>query len=323
MSIEEEFTPLTSGMSICLPSEEEILNPDALSELMTKNKVDALICTPSYFDVLLSAASMTTAIKALKVLDLGGSAFIGEHYERIRAINHKVVVINGYGPTETTSCCTSKQITSSGNITIGTPDFNTFCFIIDEELNELPHGEAGELLICGKGVGRGYINLEKETKNAFVTFRGMKAYRSGDLARIDEKGEIEYHGRIDSQVKLRGLRIELGEVENVMERCAGVARCAAASVDDRYLCLYYVPVDPKPEESEQRKELRAFAKEHLPGYMVPGLFIRLEEMPYTANWKIDRASLPTPELIYSKGQEPDTPMQTTGMRNLFPIMPTI
>ncbi len=313
-SVMEEFISLTYGMSVVMTTDEQILNPEILSEKMVRNHVDALVCTPSYIDRLLGIPAMKAAIRGLKIVDIGAEAFPGELYTKIRAVNPDVVIVNGYGPTETTIACISKRIVSADNIRLGKPATNVSCFIVDENLNVLPQGELGELLICGKGVGRGYINLEEKTREVFVTFNGMKAYRSGDLARIDENGEIDYHGRIDSQVKIRGLRIELQEVENILDKCDIVSRCAAKALDNRYLCLYYTPKDLSLPEEVTRDALREYAKGHLAPYMIPDFFIRMEDMPVTANWKIDRKKLPRPQIKATEGQKPSNDMQKEIVR---------
>lgn len=309
VSLMEEFIAFAFGKTLVMASSEQIVNPLLLKELLDRYQVDGLICTPSYLNMLLSVTALKTSLSRIRVFDVGAEAFPGELYTKIRAVNREGVILNGYGPTETTISCMCREITDSENITIGRPAAGVSCYIVDEELNEVPAGETGELLICGKGVGRGYRNLPEKTKEAFVSFRGMRGYRSGDLARIDENGEIVFQGRMDSQVKLKGLRIELGEVENVMAGCDLIETCAAGAVDNRYLCLYYVPREQAEPEEKIRKRIRAYAAGHLAHYMVPDLYMQLSEMPVTANWKIDRKRLPKPVLQAGKGAAPGTKMQ--------------
>ncbi len=304
VSIMEEFIPLTSGMTVALATEEEIMNPLKMRDFIMKHGVDAMCCTPSYFSSLLALPQLNEALGRIKVIDFGAEAFPGSLYDKIRAVNPDVHIMNGYGPTEATISCTMKVMDGGENVTIGIPNSNVYCYIVDDNLNELPQGQVGELLICGLGVGRGYKNLPEKTKAVFVSFRGMKAYRTGDLACITEDGEIEYHGRQDSQIKLHGLRIELGEIEENMSKHPMIDLCAAAPIENRYLCLYYTVKGPVDKE-----ELKAFAKEHLAHYMVPEIFVQLDEMPLTANRKIDRKSLPKPELPKVEVREAETPMQ--------------
>ena len=139
--------------------------------------------------------------------------------------------MNGYGPTETTISCTMKVITDSRNITIGTPNGNVKVYIVDKENKILPDGETGELVIAGLGVGRGYMNLPDKTEAVFIDLNGERAYKTGDLARISPEGEIEFFGRIDNQIKLRGLRIELGEIEEVINSYEGIITSITLPVD--------------------------------------------------------------------------------------------
>ncbi len=308
VSIMEQFIALTSGMTLVLASDDEIMNPAGLKELMDAWHVDSMFTTPSFLNTLLMIPSMSEALGRIRVFDLGAEAFPDELYNRIRSVNSGGVIINGYGPTEATISCIAKEITDDGRVTIGRPATNVFCHIIDDEENEVPAGSIGELLICGKGVGRGYRNLPEETARAFITYDGMRAYKSGDLARIDENGEIEFHGRKDYQVKLRGLRIELGEIENVMNSCPGIDVCAAAAIDGKLLCLYYT-VKQGEGGDDQVTSFRAFAREHLAHYMQPERYIQLDKMPYSANWKIDRKALPKPENIQTDAKAPENAMQ--------------
>ncbi|XME02594.1 amino acid adenylation domain-containing protein [Lachnospiraceae bacterium C1.1] len=319
-SLMEEFIPLTSGMTVVMASDEQIMNPLLFNEQMLKNNVDTLMCTPSFLDMLLSVPALREALGKLKALDMGAEAFPPDLYNNIRKVNQDVIIINGYGPTETTISCISKIITSAENITIGKPASNVSCYIVDDELNEVEKGELGELLICGRGVGRGYIKLEEQTKKAFVSFRGMRAYRSGDLARLDDNGEIDFRGRMDSQVKLRGLRIELQEIESIMSNCPLIGKCAATAVDNRYLCFYYTLNDPALSEDEARGRIREFAKDKLAHYMIPDIYVRLEEMPLTANWKIDRKKLPRPEIKTEEGKPAETDMQKMILKLISDII---
>ena len=131
-----------------------------------------------------------------------------------------------------------------------------------------------------------------------IFVKGMRAYKTGDLARITDSGEIEFHGRLDNQVKLRGLRIELGEVEEVMSGFKSIRNCAAAVIDSRMLCLYYVPRGNATKEA-----VAEYAASHLAHYMVPDLYVELKEMPMTANMKVDRKALPKPETVTIRHDE--------------------
>jgi non-ribosomal peptide synthetase component F len=177
MSIMEEFISVTSGKTVVMATEEEIENPELLAETMIKYGVDGVLTTPSYLSVMLDLPKSREALKGVKVYDMGAEAFVPTLYDKIIALNKNALIINGYGPTETTISCTAKVLTSGKNITIGVPNANVYAYIIDENCNELPDGQVGELLICGKGVGRGYVNLPERTAQSFITFRGMRGYK--------------------------------------------------------------------------------------------------------------------------------------------------
>lgn len=198
VSIMEECIPLTTGLTVVMASEEEIQNPLLLAGLIRAHGVDCMTTTPSYLTELLGLPQMKEALKQIAVYDLGAEAFLPGLYEKITAIRPDAYIMNGYGPTETTISCTMKVVTQSENITIGIPNANVQVYIVNEQNEEVPDGELGEMLICGRGVGRGYRNLPEKTAQSFIEFRGERAYKSGDLARWNNNGEIEFHGRMDS-----------------------------------------------------------------------------------------------------------------------------
>lgn len=293
VSVMEEYLGLTGGLTVALATEEEILNPSAMREFMEKTGVDAVCFTPAYANTLVSIPEMQDVIRNIRTYDFGAEAFPGTLFTKIREINPEAYIMNGYGPTEATISCTMKVIESPENITIGIPNANVYAFVVSEQQEEVAKGEIGELLIAGRGVGRGYRNLPEKTAECFITFRGMHAYRTGDLVRINEEDEIEFHGRIDNQVKLRGLRIELDEVEKVLASHPEVKLAAAKVFDNRILVGYYQLTNPG---SVTKDEVKAFVKKTLAHYMVPEAFVEVEEMPMTPNRKIDRKALPKPEV---------------------------
>ena len=306
VSIMEQFIPLTNGMTAVIATEEEIHDLSALAKLMIRNKVDVVTTTPSFVSAMLEVDEMRVALANVASYDLGAEAFLPGLCDGIKAVNPNAHIMNGYGPTEATISCTMKVIEEEGVITIGRPNANVFVYIIDENGNELPAGEIGELLICGKGVGRGYINLPEKTAEAFITFNGVRGYRSGDLARINEDGEIEFHGRMDNQVKLRGFRVELGEIEEVLCSHPAVQLAACRAIDNKYLVAYYTASKPLPPE-----ELKAYAASKLTEYMVPNVLMQMDSLPLTESKKIDRKALPTPDLSDLQGDyaAPENEMQ--------------
>ena len=311
VSVLEEFLPLTNGLTAVIAREEEIENPLMLGELIVENKVDIMTTTPTYLSNMIDLPQLRKAASQIKVFDVGAEAFPPALYDKIRAVNPDAYIMNGYGPTETTISCTMKVITDSRNITIGSPNGNVRVYVVDKDNKVLPDGETGELVISGLGVGRGYVNLPEKTAAAFIDLNGERAYKTGDLAKITSDDEIEFFGRIDNQIKLRGLRIELGEIEEVINSFEGIITSITVPVENKYLCCYFM-ADCKIDA----EELSAYAKESLAHYMVPDVFIQMEKMPLTQNGKIDKQALPKPVSQPENLKEPETPMQ----KKLFAIV---
>ncbi|MDI9604830.1 MAG: AMP-binding protein, partial [Bacteroidota bacterium] len=197
VSIMEEFIPLAHGLTICMANEEQIHNPLALSQLMLEHKVDIMTCTPSFLSNIIDLPQLRQALARIASYDFGAEAFPAALYDKICAIRPDAYIMNGYGPSETTISCTMSVINSSDCITIGKPAANVQAQILDDQGNALPVGALGELVICGEGVGAGYIGLDELTREKFITINGLKAYRTGDLAQWSPDGDIVFHGRID------------------------------------------------------------------------------------------------------------------------------
>lgn len=293
--VTESILPLLNGITIYFANDEQVVSQKKLSELIIKHPIDVIQTTPTKMRSYLLDKQNTGYLKKLKAIVMGGESFPTDLYQELRN-DTDAAIYNIYGPAETTVWSTNKHITDE-KITIGKPIANTQVYILDSEHRPLPVGVAGELCISGDGVGKGYLNrpeltAEKFLPNPFVSGRVM--YCTGDLARWRADGEIEYLGRIDTQVKIRGLRIELGEIESVMAEFAGVDLAAAADKKDessrQYLVGYYTSSGQIDE-----KALRRHLTGKLPKYMVPNYFVHLEGMPMTASGKTDRKNLPLPD----------------------------
>ena len=314
VSVLEEFIPLTNGLTAVIASDDEILNPLMLGKLIVENNVDIMTTTPTYLSNMIDLPQLREAAAQIKVFDVGAEAFPPALYDKIRAVNPDAYIMNGYGPTETTISCTMKVITDSKNITIGAPNGNVKVYVVDKDNTVLPDGETGELVVAGLGVGRGYINLPEKTAEVFIELNGERAYKTGDLARINADGEIEFFGRIDNQIKLRGLRIELGEIEEVINSFTGIVTSITVPVDNKYLCCYFMA-----DRRIDSEELSAYASESLAHYMVPDAFVQMDKMPLTANGKIDKNALPKPVSQPGNLKEPETPMQ----KKIFEIVSNV
>jgi amino acid adenylation domain-containing protein/thioester reductase-like protein/non-ribosomal peptide synthase protein (TIGR01720 family) len=287
-SIIEIFPALVSGAAIYVIPEELRLSPAGLNEYFEANNI-----TMAVFPTPFGEQFMTlTDNKSLRWLELGG--------DKLKVFKkQKYMVVNGYGPTECAVCATDFVVENRAeNIPIGKPVYNTKIYIIDRHGKLTPAGIPGELCIAGAGVGRGYLGREELTREKFTAnpFEpGKKMYKTGDLARWLPDGNIEFMGRIDQQVKIRGFRIELGEIESAVKKIQGIKECVVIDRDDsggnKYLCGYYTS-DISQDAAIMRNELAAF----LPDYMIPSYFLKIGEMPYTTHGKVDKKSLPAPNL---------------------------
>ena len=297
VSILEECIPLYHGITVCMANEEEIHNPLALSKLILENGVDMLTCTPSFLINIIDMPEMKKSLSQIKVFNVGAEAFPEALYDKIMALGTNAITFNGYGPTETTIGCAFDQVTGD-KITIGKPMANIKMVMIDKHRNLLPAGIPGELLIIGDGVGRGYVGKPEMTADKFIQFEGMNAYRSGDLAKWNHHGKIEFMGRMDNQVKLRGLRVELDEIENVMNQYPTVKSSVVLVKEkdsNQFLCGYFVA-----ESQVEKQNLTCFMQKYLTPYMVPSVLMQLPELPLTNNGKVNKRALPEPEYTVDK-----------------------
>lgn len=294
VSILEECIPLYHGITVCMANEEEIHNPMALSKLILEHGVDMMTCTPSFLINIVDMPEMKKALSRIKVFNVGAEAFPAALYDKIMALGTNAVVYNGYGPTETTIGCAFDQVTGD-KITIGKPMANIKMVMIDQYRNLLPAGVPGELLIIGNGVGRGYVGKPEMTADKFIPFEGRNAYRSGDLAKWNHHGKIEFMGRMDNQVKLRGLRVELDEIENVMNQYPTVKSSVVVVKEkdsNQFLCGYFVA-----ESQVEKQNLTCFMQKYLTPYMVPSVLMQLPALPLTNNGKVNKRALPEPEYV--------------------------
>ena len=286
----EILLPLCNGKTVVLANEEEIHNPVSLTDLMVNNNVDVMACTPSFIMNMLGIEYFEKGLSGLKSIMIGAEAFPTGLIEKLTKINPDIYVVNAYGPTECTVSASSKHITSSASITIGGPANNYNIFIMDKFSRKLPAFATGELIIAGTGVGRGYINLPDKNRETFIEIDGIKAYRSGDVARFNSDGELEFSGRMDNQVKLRGYRVELDEIENAIcdfDRIKSSKVLVRNNGFEDYLVAFFTASNTIDTE-----ELTAYLKKRLTYYMVPDVIMQLEAMPLTPSGKIDKKALP-------------------------------
>ena len=294
----EIWVPLLSGGRVVVAPPGR-LDVAVFERLVRAESVTCALLTEGLFRVF--AEERPRAFAGLLEVWTGGDVAQPDAVAAVLGHCPGLVVVNAYGPTETTTFSASHRMRepdgTTGPIPIGTPRDNTRCHVLNRDLRPVPEGVIGELFIAGTGVGRGYLHRAGLTAARFVPDPfgppGSRMYRSGDLARWRADGVLEFFGRADDQVKIRGYRVETGEIEHALAGLAGVGQAAvvAHGNGDKTLVGYVVPVPgARPTEEELRRSLAAI----LPGYLVPSAFVVLDALPVTPNGKVDRRALPAP-----------------------------
>ncbi|WP_370644037.1 amino acid adenylation domain-containing protein [Myxococcus sp. RHSTA-1-4] len=303
------LTPLLAGGTVhLLPSGREL---EALAESLRAHRHGLVKLTPAHLQVLsnLLPEQVLAALEGTFVV--GGEALPAATAELWRRQAPRVRLVNEYGPTETVVGCSIHDVSAGGVVDgivpIGRPIANAELYVLDAQLQPVPVGVTGELYIGGVGVARGYLRrpeltAERFVPDAFSGRPGARLYRPGDLARFLPDGNLEFLGRRDGQVKLRGHRIELGEVEATLRQHPSVGDAVVLVREDvpgdQRLAAYVVPHAGKTVETG---DVRAFLQQRLPGYMVPSAFMVLESLPLTSNGKVDRKALAAPPSESSGG----------------------
>ena len=296
LSVEEIWLAFTSGATL-VPASRELSHggPD-LSHFLAEHQVTVLSCVPTLLSML------EEEIPTLRLLILGGEACPERLVARWSRPGRRIV--NTYGPTETTVTATYADVTPGKPVTIGRPIPGYQIRIFDGTLEPVPEGAAGEICIGGIGVARGYVGRAEETKARFIQDRyagkdsvDLRLYRTGDLGRFDDEGNLVFLGRSDSQVKLRGFRIELAEIESVLMQQESVLSAACTISENtsglQQLVGYVVPRDGCDLNTEH---VRLRLRDCLPAYMVPALIETVTSLPRLPSGKLDRASLPQPNI---------------------------
>lgn len=305
MSLKEFAGALFNGITCVLADEQEVMDAKLLADLMKRTGAEAINGTCSRLLTYLELDDFKEALSHCKAVWSGGEQYPMQLLTQLQDLG--VHVFNTYGPTEITVSSNIADLTKSAKVNVGRPLLNYEEFIVDIFDNELPVGIVGEILIGGPGVAVGYNNLPEMTAERFVEHRGVRVYRSGDLARWLPDGAVEIIGRNDGQVKLRGFRVELGEIEGVAAKYAGV-RQAVADVKNigpmQHLCLYYTSNEELDEEA-----MKKFLAESLTEYMVPTCYVRIDAIPLTPNGKTNKKALPVPQIKLEEVVAPSTPME--------------
>lgn len=327
LSVEEIYPALTRGATVVLRTDEMISSTSDFFRCCDEWKISVLDLPTAYWHELVENMGGSDPIlpPSVRLVIIGGEKALPERVmtwqEQTRG---RVRLVNTYGPTETTVVATMYDVNGDveigrrRNVSIGRPIANTTVYVLDQFLKPAPIGVAGELHIGGAGLSRGYLNrpdltAEKFITNPFSNQPGSRLYKTGDLVRYRADGNIEFLGRVDNQIKIRGFRVELGEIEQALRLHSGVSDCAVvlreARQNDQRLVAYVVARDQsRPAVSE----LRDFLKAKLPSYMVPAVFEMIEALPLMPNGKINRRALPEPQARFERDESfvaPRTPIE--------------
>ena len=300
VSVWEFFWPLITGARLVLAKPGGHQDPNYLAQLIARQQVTTIHFVPSMLQAFLATAELSQCASLERVI-CSGEALSFEVQQRFHETMN-AELHNLYGPTEVSVDVTHWACERDGQrqiVPIGRPIANTEIYILDSAGQPVPAGVAGELMIGGVGLGRGYLKrpdltADRFQPHPFSAIPGARLYRTGDLARYDATGQIEFLGRLDQQVKVRGFRIELGEIESALTAHSEVRECVVTASEvvpgDWGLIAYMVPVSEAPTV----EGLRKYLKQRLPDYMCPTFFVTLAELPHLPNGKIDRRSLPLP-----------------------------
>jgi amino acid adenylation domain-containing protein len=300
------FLPLMAGAACCIPSHDTLMNMRKLIRWIDENNITLIHTVPSLFKKLADQIQDSTCFQNLKYILLAGELLRGRDISRfIEIFNHRIQLVNVYGPTETTLAKLFYPIKPEDMnrtiIPVGKPIDGAQVLILDYKKQKCRKGKKGEIYIRTPFISSGYYNDPGLTKKVFIKNPYGKhpkdiIYKTGDLGRLLPDGNIELSGRVDSQVKVRGIRIELGEIENQLLKYDDVKEAVVTAKDDengnKYLCAYVVSAPGKKLETPV---LRRYLYSHLPDYMVPSYFVFLEKIPLSSNGKIDRTRLPVPK----------------------------
>lgn len=306
-SVWQFFWPLTRGGKTVLPDSEQLLSAEYIAHTIEKHGITLTDFVPSVFNVIVDqlmagSAALIARLRSLKSVIVGGEEVAASTVYKFRSLLPDVQLTNLYGPTEASIGCIYHQVRGDEGhrIPIGKPVHNTQILLLDNHLKPVPPGVTAEIFIAGLCLGTGYLNDTKKTEAVFIPHPFPESgwnrmYRTGDLARYRNNGEIEYLGRVDYQVKIRGLRIELGEIESQLLTTGMVKEAIVSAVEmegQSMLCAYIVADDPDLDTVQLRQKLSLA----LPNYMVPSAFVQLPVMPLAPSGKVDRKALPIPEI---------------------------
>ncbi len=305
----ETFLALLNGAQLYYPKQEELLNPQQLSDLLNLNRITVLFITTRLFNLL--ADQNPEAFQTIRVLMSGGERASAVHFNKIRKLYPDLKLMNVYGPTENTGYSTYHPVEKEydDEIPIGIPVANSTVYVVDESLNLVPVGKSGELLVGGDGVARGYVKDPEKTEQLFIPnpFSGHdRLYKTGDIVRLNQDHHLEYIERKDKQVKIRGNRIEPGEIEHQILTFSSVKEAVVIPVNqngEQQLACYLVC-----NSATDIDVLREQLKRKLPEVMIPAHFQVVESLPINSNGKLEVSRLPdiSAEINLDAAEQPST-----------------
>jgi len=309
----EIWGALLNGACLVIVPQEAILSPLEFAKILRRQQINVVFVPTALFNQIASVEP--AAFQTVREVLVGGETASPQHMRQVLKAGAPQRLLNLYGPTENTTFTTCQQVAEvedeSRSIPIGRPVANTQIYILDRGLDITPVGSPGELYIGGDGLALGYIRRPELTAERFIPDPfggiGQRLYRTGDLAQYMPDGNIEFLGRIDQQVKLRGFRVELGEIEIVLQghpaiqQAVVVARDGSLSSGEKRLVAYLVS---RPGQNVQAGELRAYLRDRLPDFMLPSVYLFIPTLPLTSNGKVDRTALPEPEINHPAVDSP-------------------
>ena len=296
------YPALASGGCLHIVTEERAADPHAFADYVERHAIDVLKIVPSHLKALLSGARPERILPKQRLI-LGGEACSWELVDQVHALAPHCVVFNHYGPTETTIGATAYRVPAAGprppsaTVPIGRPLDHARAYVVDDQRRLVPRWVAGELCIGGAGVARGYLTADETREDPFVSDRwagreGARMYRTGDRVRLLPDGLLEFLGRSDHQIKIRGFRVEIGEVESALRKHPRVKDVAVLPHDDgpgTKLAAFLIYADtPWPQPAQMKTHL---FEQGLPDYMAPASFVGVDALPLTSNGKLDRQRL--------------------------------
>jgi amino acid adenylation domain-containing protein len=311
----EVLSALTAGATVVVASREVALSPGALPDLLRSERVSHMFVTPTLLGLIEPGS-----LPDLREVLVGGEVLGTDLVRRWTAPGRRFR--NLYGPAETTVGCMAYDATDwigPGLPPIGRPMPNRMVYVLEPSGQPAPIGVPGEIVVGGDGVGLGYLNDADRTTAAFVADPFAppgRAYRTGDVGYWRADGNLQFMGRRDGQVKLRGLRIELEEIESVLTRCPGVAHAAVAMRPDASGSQELVAYVVTGAADVPTADLRTYLAGQLPAFMVPGRYVFLEALPLTATGKVDRRALPEPARVADSAQDAYVPARTPAERQV-------